>query len=428
MRLIFFLALRQLMARKLLNGIAVGGVAMGVLVLLVVNAVMQGFQMKFKSEMLKISPHVTLYDRQVSHDGTILAGLSGVPGLARPPGATSTPVVGQVAHEHPREHVAMIKRPHDLGVALAEMPAVKAVCLSLVGQAILSLGGNDLGVEMRGVTPGQQEKCTPISSYVQHGSWRELAISSNGVALGSGVAGRLGARVGDQLRLVAPGGSPQNLKVVAVYESGVLPVDEARIYTNITTAQTVLRRPDAIGRIEMRLHDPFGAIALAERLERTTGYDAESWQEANANFLGLFDTQNFIARLVIMAVLAVGGFGILSIMIMIVLQKTRDIAILRSVGLRRADILLAFLIQGVIVAIIGGVLGDLFGWRLIQLMSTLKVETAALVKSSTMLVYEDRMYYLYGLVFALVTGVAASLLPALRGSQVEPVDVLRGQI
>jgi lipoprotein-releasing system permease protein len=248
------------------------------------------------------------------------------------------------------------------------------------------------------------------------------------VVLGSGVASKLGAALSDQIRVVAPGGNPQVLKVVAIFESGVLPVDESRIYTNLTNAQAVLRRPDTIGQIEMRLTEPFAASALAPRLKRLTGYDAESWQEQNANFLALFDTQNTIVSVVIAAILAVGGFGILAIQIMIVLQKTRDVAILRSVGLRRADILLTFFVQGVLVSLAGALIGDVLGWRLLALMSTLKVPTEALVKSATLLIYEDPIYYVHGLFFALLTGVSASLLPAWRGSQVEPVDVLRGQI
>lgn len=416
MRLILFMALRQLWSRKLLNGIAVGGVAMGVMVLIAVHGVMQGFQMKFKGEILKVSPHISIYDRELGRPQTTLGLYAG------------GPLIEHVFHAHPGARVTRIKRPRDLVRSLQGLPAVQAACMGLIGQAILSLDSSDLGVDLRGVLPLEQERCTPISTYVTQGSWRDLSTTQNGAALGSGVASRLAANLGDQLRVVAPGGSPQTLKVVAIFDSGVMPVDDTRVYTNLTTVQTVLQRPEAIGLIELRLHDPFQSREVAERLERLTGYDAESWQEANANFLALFDTQNTIIGLVIGAILAVGGFGILAIQIMIVLQKTRDIAILRSVGLRRADIMSLFFIQGVLVSLLGAIIGDLVGWRLLALMATLRVPTEALVKSATMLVYEDPIYYVHGLVFALLTGVSASLLPAWRGSQVSPVDVLRGQI
>jgi lipoprotein-releasing system permease protein len=133
-----------------------------------------------------------------------------------------------------------------------------------------------------------------------------------------------------------------------------------------------------------------------------------------------------IIKMVVAAILIVGGFGILAIQIMIVLQKTRDIAILRSVGLRRADILWLFLIQGVIIAALGAALGNLGGWRMVEFLGGLRIRQEGLVRSQTFLVHKDAAYYLYGTIFAIVTGVTASLLPAWRGSRVEPVDVLRG--
>ncbi len=416
MRLILFIALRQLLSRKLLNGIAVAGVALGVLVLIAMNGIMQGFQMKFKGEILKVSPHITLFDKELGTSRTLLRQ------------ALPDALVEQVYHQQPSDRVTRIKRPRDLMRAIMDMPQVESACISLVGQAILSLGTQDLGIDMRGIVPTEQERCTPISRYVAQGSWRAMTVTPDGVALGSGIAEKLGAHVGDQIRIVAPGGQPQTLKVVTIFETGVPPIDRARVYVNLTTAQTVLRRPNVVSRIELRLYDPFASQQLASSLERITGYDAESWQEANSNFLSLFDMQNRIVDMVVAAILVVGGFGILAVQIMIVLQKTRDIAILRSVGLRRRDILLVFLLQGVLVSLLGALVGDLLGWRLVEFLGTLKIKSEGLVKSSTFLVYKDPRFYGFGALFAILTGVSASVLPAWRGSRVEPVDVLRGQV
>ena len=113
---------------------------------------------------------------------------------------------------------------------------------------------------------------------------------------------------------------------------------------------------------------------------------------------------------------------------MIVLQKTRDIAILRSVGFHRKDILVAFLLQGAIIAAIGAAIGDVGGHYLVTFLGTLKIKQEGLVKSETFMVFEDPVFYVYGTGFALAVGLLASLIPALRASRVEPVDVLRGQI
>jgi lipoprotein-releasing system permease protein len=113
---------------------------------------------------------------------------------------------------------------------------------------------------------------------------------------------------------------------------------------------------------------------------------------------------------------------------MIVLQKTRDIAILRSVGFRQSDILSVFLLQGIIIALAGGAIGCVIGHYLIVALSHLKTHQEGLVKSEYFLVYDDPRVYVYGVLFALLVGVVASLIPAVRGSKVEPVDVLRGQL
>jgi lipoprotein-releasing system permease protein len=308
------------------------------------------------------------------------------------------------------------------------MRDVEAAAASLAGMVLIDYGGKTKSIDLRGIDVAEQEKVTPLSQYVKAGSLRTLAIAADGIAVGSGVAQDLGLHVGDVVHAAAPGGTPLDLKVVAIFEAEIPPVDKQRAYALLRNVQTLLGKPDIIGRIEIKLSDPDLAVQANERIERAFGYDAESWQETNANFLGLFAMQNMIVKFVIGAILLVGGFGILAIQIMIVLQKQRDIAILRSIGLRRVDILRIFLLQGMVIAIVGGVLGDLVGKLAITQLAKLKVHSEGLVKSDTFLIYEDPKFYAYGIVFALVVGVVASFIPAWRGSKVEPVDVLRGQI
>lgn len=415
MRVVLFIALRMLWERKLLNGIAIVGVTLGVLTLIGINGIMQGFQQKFLKNILQVSPHVILFDKELRPQDPILVR------------HYRAPVVTRVAHESPSDRQLRIKRPDEVVQAIARMEGVAAVSAGLNGSGILVHGGKEFPVDLRGIDPTRQERVTPLSPYVLEGSYRSFIAASDGILLGSGVASRVGAKAGDVLVVAGPR-SRLNLKVVGVYEAGIPPLDNSRVYVQLQAAQTLLGRPDTVGRIEVRLHDTDAAIELAERLEAVFGYDAESWQETNANFLALFKQQNSIISFVVGAILAVGGFGILAIQIMIVLQKTRDIAILRSYGYRRQDILAIFLFQGAVLAAIGAALGDLLGHQLVTFLGSLKIKQEGLVKSETFLVYDDPKFYVYGVIFALGTGIVASLIPALRGSRVEPVDVLRGQI
>jgi lipoprotein-releasing system permease protein len=415
-RVVFFIALRQLWDRKLLNGIAVLGVTLGVLTLIGINGIMQGFQVKFISNILKISPHVIIYDKQLRPAPSILARYE------------DDFVAAHVAHETPSDRQLRINRPAEIVRALERMDGVIAAAGSVVGSAVLAIGGKEYPVDLRGIDPQRQDKVTTVSSYVSKGNYRALGASPDGILIGSGVASKMGMHVDDVVVVGSPLGQRLNLKVVGIFDAGIPPVDNLRVYVNLHNGQTLLGKPDIVGRIDVRLADPEAAPAVTAAVERMFGYDAESWQETNANFLSLFVMQNTIISFVVSAILAVGGFGILAIQIMIVLQKTRDIAILRSVGFRRRDILTAFLLQGAIIALVGAVVGDVVGHYVIVGLSHLKTHTEGLVKSETFLVYDDPRFYWYGAAFALGIGLIASLIPALRGSRVEPVDVLRGQI
>lgn len=414
MRLILFLALRQLWDRKLLNTIALLGVSLGVLVLIAMNGIMQGFQMKFKGEILRVSPYVTVYDRQLGATAVPATGSSG-----------QGPTALEVLHLQPADKSARIKQPFVWVDILQSMPEVDAACPVLAGQVILQRGTQERGIDLRGILPAKQDACTPISGYVQEGDWTGLSTTMNSIALGTAAAEKLGARLGDTLRIK---GQDVVLKIVALYDSGIPPIDQTRGYVHLSTAQRVLRRPQEVNRLEVRLKDAEESNQMAQRFERLLQYESESWQKANANFLGIFAIQNMIVWMVVGAILIVGGFGILAIQIMIVLQKTKDISILRSVGFRRSDILWLFLIQGAIVSLLGALLGDLLGWRIVEFLGQLQIKQEGLVKSNTFLVYKDPRMYGFGILFAMVTGIFASLLPALRGSKVEPVDVLRGQV
>jgi lipoprotein-releasing system permease protein len=412
---VLFIAFRQLWARKLLNGIAVLGVTLGVVVLIAINGIMQGFQRKFLDNIQRISPHVTLFDKELRPDASLLARY------------TQEFVTAHVLHATPSDRQLRIRRPSELVRALERMPEVRAAAGLIVGSAVVAYGPQQYPVDLRGIEPDAQDRVTPISKYVVEGQFQTL-ISGEGVILGAGVASRIGAKVDDYVTVGSPRGESMRLKVVGLFDCDIPPVTNTRIYTKLADAQTILGKPDTIGRIEVQLRDSNQAQRVASELEGRFGYDAESWQETNANFLSLFKQQNTIITFVVGAILAVGGFAILAIQIMIVLQKTRDIAILRSVGFRRADILSGFLLQGAVIAIVGAAIGDLLGHWVVVLLGNLKTRQEGLVKSETFLVYDDPAFYVYGVVFALVVGITASLIPALRGSRVEPVDVLRGQL
>ncbi|MFO0675854.1 MAG: ABC transporter permease [Polyangiaceae bacterium] len=204
------MAFRQLWDRKLLNGIAVGGVTLGVLTLIAMNGIMQGFQQKFTQSILKISPHVILYDTELRPEPPMLARYAG------------TDVATRIAHQVPSERQVRIKRPHEIVRALRGLPEVEGAAGSLAGMVLIEYGGKTKSIDLRGIDVVAQENVTPIRTYVQKGSFAIFAIASDGLAVAGGVAQDLGLDVDDVVHAAAPGGQPMDMKVAAIYEAGAL--------------------------------------------------------------------------------------------------------------------------------------------------------------------------------------------------------------
>ena len=412
---ILFVSFNQLWERRGLNSIAMGGVTLGVFVLVLMSGILRGFHQKFLDAILAISPHVVLLDTELRPARSMLEQ------------RTTRPVVAEIAHQAPSERQSRITHPYEVCQALREMPNVVSAAASISGNALVDFGNRTRSVELRGIDPTEQEKVTSLSRFMTDGKLAALRTDSAGAVIGSALAEALGVHLTDIIHVSAERGSAIDLRIVGIYESGVPIIDRTRIYTQVRTAQILLGRPNAISRIEVRLVTPEIAPRVATLLENVFAYDAESWQETNANFLSTFKMQDLIVGFVIGALLLVGGFGILSVQVMMVWQKQRDIALLRSIGLRRSDILVIFLLQGLVIALCGGLLGDGLGKVGQHFLGQLKVHLeGGAIKTDTFLVSEVPHIYSYGLAFALLIGVIAAVAPAWRASKVEPIAVLRG--
>ena len=203
-RVVVFIALRQLWDRKLRNGIAVLGVTLGVLTLIGINGIMQGFQVKFLENIIKISPHVIIFDKQLRPAPPMLARYE------------DTFVAARVSHETPSDRQLRINRPAEIVRALERMDGIAGAASSLVGSAVLAIGAKEYPVDLRGIDPPRQDKVTPISAYVVQGSYHALAAAPDGILLGSGVAKKMGAHIDDILVVGSALGQKLNLKVVEI--------------------------------------------------------------------------------------------------------------------------------------------------------------------------------------------------------------------
>lgn len=408
------IALGHLRRRKRQTLVSVLGVALGVGFFIGITALMRGFQTYFVQQVIDVAPHIVMKDEFRRPDLQPAA-------IAFAGGAV------QVRGVKPRDTVRGIREAGAKIAAIETIPGV-TVAPMLRGPALLRYGPRDTSVSVGGIEPERERRVTNIEKDIAEGRLEDLRSTANGVIVGTGVAQRLGAAVGDTVTAISPAGVTQSFRIVGIIATGVTAIDNSEAYVLLRLAQVLLDRPNVVNAIRMRLDDVRRAEPLARRLEAVFGYRTESWEESNRNILGLFVIQNAIMYSVVGAILLVAAFGIYNIISTVVHEKARDIAILKSLGFRAADIQRIFLLEGAMVGVAGAFAGWAVGLGLIELLGQVRFEQMGPVIQGRdrFLLAREWWPYFAGAGFAMAASSVAAFIPARRASRLNPVEIVRG--
>lgn len=406
------IALGHLGRRRRQTVVSVLGVAMGVGFFIAMASLMQGFQDYFKTKVIDVSPHIVMKDEYR------VAPLQPVERLY---GAGAVELSGL----KPRDERRGIRNAKAKLGAIAETPGL-AAAPTLRGQVFLRYGGKDVSAALIGIEPASERRVSNLERDLIAGTLDALQTASNGIILGEGLAQKLGAAMGNNLTAVSPEGVTLNVKVVGIFRTGITSMDNGEAYALLKKVQVLEGRINVINQINMRLADVTRARALARAIEDRFGYRTESWEEVNQNVLGIFVIQNAIMYSTVGAILVVAAFGIFNIISTVVLEKTRDIAILKSIGLGEGDIQAIFLVEGLCVGLAGMLLGWGLGYVLVEILASLEFRTEGFVRTQGFVLYRWWGHYAMAGGFALLAAGLAALLPARKAARVNPVDIVRG--
>src|SRR3954454_21740217 len=366
----WFISTRYFFAHKRQSLVCIAGVTVSVTMFIAMFAMMNGFTHKFILETVESSGHITIHDEPRERETQILERFT------PHPDALLT-----IERTKPRENVKQIKNPTGLIAQLRRLPGIIAAAPEVTGEAIASYGTKNINLQITGIEPEQQQRVTTIGKDLTEGDFRRLRTAADGVVVGSGIMKVLGAKLDDTIVLTSNTGGRTNARIVGVFETGVTPVDYSRAYMLVNGAQTLLDKKNVINRIILRTDDYERAEAYAAQIESICGYRTESWQEASANFLKIFKVQTVITYVITGALLVVAAFGVLNIMIMAVLERVNDIAILKSFGLSRWDVTLVYLWQGMVIGLIGATVGVIVGKLVVEALRALPIKVEGLIKS-----------------------------------------------
>jgi len=296
----------------------------------------------------------------------------------------------------------------------------------LAGQALVSYAGRDLGITLNGVIPDDLRDVSTIEKYLLSGTVDDLIANPDGILIGAELARKLNIERSEIITIAATTGQVKNFKVLGLFRTGRASYDESQTFVHISRVQALLNRAQRANTIIVKIPDPYQAQALAANIERRIGYKSVSWQETSEDLMSTLKIRNTIMYSVVSAVLIVAAFGIFNVISTVVLEKQRDIAILKSMGFFARDIMQIFLVQGLLLGAVGCLAGIPFGMLLMTALSQIRFKPPGGLETISMPIDWGWSQFAIATAFAMSAAIAAGYFPARKAARLQPVDILRG--
>ncbi len=402
-----FVALRYLKAKRkqavisLITAISILGVAAGVMALIIALAINNGFRNTLQKNLIGATAHVTVLEKEPGY------GISGW-----------------------REIVEK----------LATLPHVVNAAPSLYAPVFLSGPLRSEGAILKGIVPETGVQPIEALNRLKEGSLEGLREGAEppGIILGSRLAQATGMLYGARITLISPQGeltpfgprpSYHRFRVVGIFESGFYELDAHWAFTSLASAQRVLAVEDVVNAIELRLDDIHAAPEVAARAEQILGQElaATTWMEQNRQILNALRMERVVTVITIGLIQLVAALNILITLVMMVMEKQRDIALLMSMGTRRQQIRNIFMLQGVTIGVIGSVLGLAAGYTLSYLADKNRwIRLDEEVYSMSYVPFDPRWIdALWVPAAAVFVSFLATLYPSRAASRIAPAEALR---
>lgn len=391
------------------------GVAIGVAVIIFITALIQGLQTNLIESTLGSQAHIRL----VAPDEVNLIA----------PYADDTL---QLIQEDKRpQRLRSINNWQQITDTLDQLPLLTAVSPNVSGPGFVRRGEALESVILVGTDLARYQNIIPLDEYLISG---ELRVGADNVLIGSELAKDLGVEVGSKLRLDTGQDSSSNnnlsnnlgsnlsnnsavVNIAGIFELGVRELDARYVYLDLKQAQSLLGLPGGITVIDLTVEDIFEAEEIAAQVGRLTSLQAESWIETNAQLLSGLTAQSLSSNMIVVFVAISVAFGIASVLSVSVVQRTREIGILRAMGATRQQILRIFLIQRAIFGLLGSIVGSGVSYVLVWSFNTFGPDIFTIPISINLI--------LVTMSLATLTGVIAATIPARRAAALDPVVAIR---
>lgn len=400
-------ALRYLREGKGQTWLILTGIGVGVGVIVFVSALIGGLQVSLVERTLGTQAHVIVRPREE------------VPRLL----PSSDGAVNDARVERPAQRIRSILQWQRARDIIERIPGVVATAPSISGPAIAIRGNGANSVLLRGIDPEVYRDIVNLSSFIVEG---RLALDGFEAAVGIGLAHDLGLRMGDRFRLrvgterADAGGNVYT--VTGIFDAGNKDLNARWVFVSLRAAQTLFGLEGGVSTIEVKGAAIYRAEPIAVDIAAQTGLVAESWMRANEQLLTGLRSQNSSSIMIQVFVTLAVALGIASVLAVSVVQKSREIGILRATGTTRGQILRIFLYQGALLGLVGAIVGIALGIGLGQLFASLARNPDG---TPTFPVSLDAMLYARSATLAVLVGLASAVAPARRAARMDPAQIIR---
>ncbi len=374
------------------------GIAVGVAVIVFVSALIEGLQSNIIQRTLGTQSHIRL----LSPDEVNLV----VP---------VAPGTVQLIQEDKRaQRLRSINNWQGVTATLDSLPILTAVSPVVSGPAFARRGDALESVALVGIDVERYQRIIPLRDYIRTG---QLRVGAGDAMVGRQLADKMGLRVGDKLRLETGQQNNAVVNIAAIFELGVRELDTRYIYLDLKQAQSLLNLPGGVTVIDVTVEDIFTADTIAKQIGRLTALKAESWMETNSQLMSALTAQTLSTNMIKVFVGISVAFGIASVLSVSVVQRTREIGIMRATGATQQQILRVFLIQGAILGLFGSIIGVAGSYTLVWVFNT--------YGPGLFYIPVARSLVVMSVALATLTGVLAAAVPSRRAARLDPVVAIR---
>lgn len=406
------IALRFLTAKKRAMAMSLACIILGVGLFIVTQATTTGFERLFINTILGTDGAIRIQDR-IQDTMRSMATTGGE-------GPRFT-----IKQKDGRKFVEGIEEPERVVDALNQFPNVTGVSAVLTGPVVIRNPFGSDSVRAYGIDFDEHAKVSALERQIVQGEAAQFRAAVSGALIGSELAVKLQLSVGDSFVLESRG-DQRRYRVSAIYETGVGDIDQQRIYLHMSEARSLLKRPTGASYIQINVADTAVAPEAAAHMEEVLHHRTRPWQEREKTWLEVFRALRMSSAITVSVFTLIAGLAMFNTLAMIVLEKTKEIAILRSMGYTRKDISQIFLWQAVLVLAVGTVIGCLLGAGITWGVSRVPLRITGIFKTETFIVAWSIWHYVAAVVTAVTIVMIASLVPARRAALLEPGDVIRG--